>query len=212
MSRTTFQSHWKNSINVPHHKNGPTHAAENFRLINHTPVLSWLKEKLLNTVGKLPHYSQLCHPLQTRIPKGPILTHLSIWFLEPSQPECWLPPVDTRNRFRHVKRVWPHFLLPRMARYRKYGIRTTPFPWLSPYLSNCFQVVNNSSCFAQSCAITRGVIQGRILNYLLSLPYISYVLQAFPEGTPLLFDDDSEMVHLLKQVHSASRMHVSTKT
>lgn len=189
-------SQWKTSVIIPRHKKGPMHDPNNYRPINHTPIISRLMEKLVK--ARLVEYLLshcLINPRQHGFLRARSCVSCQFDFLDhvtkaiDGGKAIVIIYLDMTKAFDRV----PHSRL--LGKIESYGITQPLLSWFSSYLSARNQVVNINGCISHPKSVTSGVIQGSVLGPVLFLMYINDIFNLVHHGTPFLFADDIKIVY-----------------
>lgn len=169
------------------------HDLEHFRPINHAPVWSRIKEKIVKEqLVKLLTTQNFINSPQRGFPRGwSCLTH-QFGFLnlitQSAASHRSMLFLDLSKAFDRVC----HSRL--QAKVRTYEKRNPFFPWLLPHLSDLFQAVD-IGWFFQLYFITGRVIQDSVPFPPSLLLYFNDVIKIVCHGTPIPFSDDIKTAH-----------------
>ncbi|MBM6549286.1 RNA-directed DNA polymerase [Streptococcus dysgalactiae subsp. equisimilis] len=193
-------SQWKTSIIIPRHKKGPLHEPNNYRPINHTPVVSRLMERIIKEqVAEFLLCNNLLDKRQHGFLKSRSCVTCQFDFMNlittiaDSGKAFIVIYLDMTKAFDRV----PHTRL--LSKLCSYGISEPLHSWISSYLSMRTQVVCIDGHLSQPKPVSSGVVQGSVLGPLLFLMYINDVFSTFKNGSPFLFADDLKIVYTTAQ-------------
>ncbi|MBM6549269.1 RNA-directed DNA polymerase [Streptococcus dysgalactiae subsp. equisimilis] len=196
MNFSIVPSQWKTSFIIPRHKKGPLHDPNNYRPINHTPVVSRLMERIIKEqVAEFLLSNDLLDKRQHGFLKSRSCVTCQFDFMNlitsiaDSGKAFIVIYLDMTKAFDRV----PHTRL--LSKLRSYGISEPLLSWIRSYLSMRTQVVCIDGHLSQPKPVSSGVVQGSVLGPLLFLMYINDVFSNFKNGSPFLFADDLKLVY-----------------
>ena len=191
-----FPTQWKTSIIIPLHKKGSIHEPENYRPVNHTPIVSRIMERIIKK-------TMITHLMQNKL-----LNMGQHGFLQ--NRSCATCQTDFLNTVTvaadrgmavivvllDMQKAFDRVSHSRLiTQAERYGIANPLLNWLKSYLSRRFQTVSVNGASSQPKPVTSGVIQGSVLGPLLFLLYINDVFNVVQYGKLFLFADDIKIVY-----------------
>ena len=196
LKHSIFPSQWKTSVIVPLHKRGPRNDPQNYRPINHTPIISRIMERIVKDQLSIFLLSNnLLNQNQHGFLKNRSCTTCQFDFLNQvtyaadNGKALIVIFLDMTKAFDRV----PHARL--LTKLQTFGISNPLLAWFSSYLSTRFQVVSIGDHLSKPKPVTSGVVQGSVLGPLLFLLYINDIFPAIRYGVPFLFADDIKIIY-----------------
>lgn len=196
MKQGLFPLQWKQSVVTPRYKSGPRTAADSYRGIHHTSLISRIFERTIKS------------PLTKHLVFHNLISDRQYGFLlRRSTTSCQTDFFDLLSSaheagssiiivYLDIKKAFdrvPHAALLRSL--AKAGISGSLLQWFASYLSGRVQVTRISGFTSGPAPITSGVVQGSVLGPILFLLHINSALAHITHGEPFLFADDIKIVY-----------------